>query len=418
MLSVHEAANRISGSVRALPTVRVSLSDALGCVLAEDVYSPITLPHWDNSAMDGYAVHGDDVLGALETHAVMLPVVGTIPAGGFAERALTRGEAMRIMTGAPLPTGADTVVRVEDTDGGLARVRILKDRDVRKNVRKAGEDVHRGQVAIPAGTPIGAAQIGVLASIGAGEVPVHRRPRVAILGSGDELVDLDEFDQVLSGKRIVSSNKYTIEALVKLAGGVPISLGHAPDSLAAVRDLMLRAVAEQPDLIVTSAGVSVGEHDHTRTAVEELGTALDFWRVRMRPGAPVGFGQVRGIPWIGLPGNPVSVMVTFELFVRPTIRRLLGLTRVHRRPVTVTLEEPVSIGAKLTHFYRAIVAPRADGTLGARLTGPQGSGILTSMSLANALLVVPEDRTTVAAGEQLSALLLGEDASLSETFAL
>jgi molybdopterin molybdotransferase len=418
MLSVHEAANRISGSVHALPTVRVSLADALGCVLAEDILSPITLPHWDNSAMDGYAVHGDDVIGAQETHAVSLPVVGTIPAGGFAERALVRSEAMRIMTGAPMPTGADTVIRVEDTDGGLSRVRILKDRDVRKNVRKAGEDVHRGQVAIPAGTSIGAAQIGVLASIGAGEVPVHRRPRVAILGSGDELVDLDEFDQVLAGKRIVSSNKYTIEALVKLAGGVPISLGHAPDSLAAVRDLMLRAVAEQPDLIITSAGVSVGEHDHTRTAVEELGTALDFWRVRMRPGAPVGFGQVRGIPWIGLPGNPVSVMVTFELFARPTIRRLLGLTRVHRRPVPVTLEEPVSIGAKLTHFYRAIVAPRADGTLGARLTGPQGSGILTSMSLANALLVVPEDRTTVAAGEQLSALLLGEDASLSETFAL
>jgi molybdopterin molybdotransferase len=418
MLSVHEAANRISGSVRALPTVRVPLADALGCVLAEDLLSPITLPHWDNSAMDGYAVHGEDVLGAVESAAVTLPIVGTIPAGGFAERALARGEAMRIMTGAPMPTGADTVIRVEDTDGGLSRVRILKDRDVRKNVRKAGEDVHRGQIAIPAGTPIGAAQIGVLASIGAGEVPVHRRPRVAILGSGDELVDLDEFDKVLAGKRIVSSNKYTIEALVKLAGGVPLSLGHAPDSLAAVRDLMLQAVAADPDLIITSAGVSVGEHDHTRTAVEELGTALDFWRVRMRPGAPVGFGQVRGIPWIGLPGNPVSVMVTFELFVRPTIRRLLGLTRVHRRPVQVTLEEPVSIGAKLTHFYRAIVAPRADGTLGARLTGPQGSGILTSMSLANALLVVPEDRTTVAAGEQLSALLLGEDASLSETFAL
>lgn len=418
MLSVHEAANRISGSVRALPLVRVPLTDALGCVIGEDVLSPITLPHWDNSAMDGYAVHGDDVEGASELAPVVLPVVGTVPAGGFAARALARGEAMRIMTGAPLPDGADTVVRVEDTDAGIERVQVLKDRDVRKNVRKAGEDVHRGQVAIPAGTPIGAAQIGVLASIGAGEVTVHRRPRVAILGSGDELVDLDRFDQVLAGQRIVSSNKYTIEALVKLAGGVPISLGHAPDSLAAVRDLMLRAVAEQPDLIITSAGVSVGEHDHTRNAVEELGTALDFWRVRMRPGAPVGFGRVRGIPWIGLPGNPVSVMVTFELFARPTIRRLLGFTRVHRRPVTVTLEEPVSIGARLTHFYRAIVAPRPDGTLGARLTGPQGSGILTSMSLANALLVVPEDRTTVAAGERLSALLLGEDASLSETFAL
>lgn len=418
MLSVHEAAERIVGSVGALASERVPLSDTLGCVLSEDVLSPITLPHWDNSAMDGYSVHGADVAGASEAHVISLPVVGIIVAGGFAERPLARGEAMRIMTGAPLPAGADTVIRVEDTDGGTAVVRVLKDRDVRKNIRKAGEDVHRGQIAIPAGTLIGAAQIGVLASIGCAEVPVHRRPRVAILGSGDELVELDEFEQVLSGKRIVSSNRYTIEALVKLAGGVPISLGHAPDSLDAVRELMLRAVAESPDLIITSAGVSVGEHDHTRTAVEQLGTQLDFWRIRMRPGAPVGFGQVRGIPWIGLPGNPVSVMVTFELFARPMIRRMLGLVRVHRRPVRVTLEEDVSIGAKLTHFYRAIVAPRPDGTLGARLTGPQGSGILTSMSLANALLVVPEDSTTVAAGEQLSALLLGEDASLSETFAL
>ncbi len=418
MLSVHEAAERTVGSVRPLPIERVPLADALGGVLAEDMRSPVTLPHWDNSAMDGYAVFGDTVQGATETHAISLPVVGTIAAGGFAERALVRGEAMRIMTGAPLPTGADTVIRVEDTDGGTALVRIMKDRDVGKNVRKAGEDVRHGRVAIPAGTPIGAAQIGVLASIGAAMVPVHRRPRVAILGSGDELVELDEFDQVLEGKRIVSSNRYTIEALVKLAGGIPISLGHASDSLEAVRDLLLRAVGEHPDLIITSAGVSVGEHDHTRTAVEQLGTGLDFWRIRMRPGAPVGFGEVRGIPWIGLPGNPVSVMVTFELFARPMIRRMLGLARVHRRPVTVTLEEAVSISARLTHFYRAIVAPRADGTLGARLTGPQGSGILTSMSLANALLVVPEDRTTVAAGEQLSALLLGEDATLSETFAL
>jgi molybdopterin molybdotransferase len=247
---------------------------------------------------------------------------------------------------------------------------------------------------------------------------VHRRPRVAILGSGDELVDLDQFDQVLAGKRIVSSNRYTLEALVRMNGGIPLALGHAGDSLDAVRALFERAVAERADLIVSSAGVSVGEHDHTRTAVEQLGTALDFWRVRMRPGAPLGFGRVQGIPWVGLPGNPVSAMVTFELFVRPAVRRLLGHTRVHRVPVSVTLEEPVSIGAKLTHFYRAVVAPRADGTLGARLTGPQGSGILTSMSLANALLVVPEDRTTVATGARLSALLLGDDAGSSDGFAL
>ncbi|MEX2182079.1 MAG: gephyrin-like molybdotransferase Glp [Gemmatimonadaceae bacterium] len=418
MLSVGEAAERITAAVAPLEHERVALADALGAVLAADVVSPVTLPHWNNSAMDGYAVRAADIAGASGDAPVTLPVMGTIAAGALPQRPLERGEAVRIMTGAPLPDGADSVVRVEDTDAGTDRVRINADRDAGKNVRQRGEDISAGATALPKGIPLGAAQLGVLASIGAGVVPVHRRPRVAILGSGDELVDLDEFDEVLAGRRIVSSNRYTLAALVQLSGGVPLPLGHARDSLAEVRALLERAVAEGADLIVTSAGVSVGEHDHTRAAVEELGTALDFWRVRMRPGAPLGFGRVRGIPWVGLPGNPVSAMVTFELFVRPAVRRMLGHTRVHRRPVRVTLEEPVSIGARLTHFYRAIVTPRADGTLGARLTGPQGSGILTSMSLANALLVVPEDRTTVAAGETLSALLLGDDAGLTDTFAL
>lgn len=418
MLSVAEAAARITASVAPLDAATVGLEDALGCVLAEDIVSPITLPQWSNSAMDGYAAYAADIQGARAEAPVVLPVHGTIAAGAFADRPLARGEVMRIMTGAPLPDGADTVVRVEDTDAGTTTVRILKDRDAGKNVRHRGEDITSGAVALPRGLAIGAAQLGVLASIGAAKVRVHRRPRVAILGSGDELVELDQFDQVLAGQRIVSSNRYTLEALVRLNGGVPIALGHAPDSLDAVSALLLRAVSEGADLIVTSAGVSVGEHDHTRAAVEQLGTALDFWRVRMRPGAPLGFGQVKGIPWIGLPGNPVSAMVTFELFVRPAVRRMLGHVRVHRRPVQVTLEVPVSIGAPLTHFYRAVVAPRTDGSLGARLTGPQGSGILTSMSLANALLIVPEDRTTVAAGETLSAILIGDEAGLSDEFAL
>lgn len=418
MLSVPEAAARIVAAVAPLPVEDVALSEAVGCVLAADAVSPITLPRWDNSAMDGYAVHGADVDGASETTPRDLPVVGSIAAGAPVPRALQRGEAMQIMTGAFMPPGADTVVRVEDTDGGTARVQVRKDRDIGKNIRRAGEDVREGQIAIPAGTPIGAAQIGVLASIGCATLRVHRRPRVAILGSGDELVELEGFAEVLAGRRIVSSNRYTLEALVRLNGGVPLALGHAPDSLEAVRRLLQRAVDAQPDLIVTSAGVSVGEHDHTRTAIEAMGTALDFWRVRMRPGAPLGFGRVQGIPWIGLPGNPVSAMVTFELFVRPTIRRLLGHSRVHRRPVPVLLDEPVSIGAKLTHFYRAIVSPGDDGRLHARLTGPQGSGILTSMSRANALLIVPEDAATVPAGETLQALLLGDDAALSERFSL
>ncbi len=418
MQSVADAVQRILARVAPLSAERVPLREALGRVLAEDVRSPITLPHWTNSAMDGYAVRGADVLGASEGAPVELPVIESVAAGAFPTRALGSGEATRIMTGAPLPEGADTVVRVEDTDGGLARVRVLKDRDAGKNIRLRGEDLHAGAVALPAGIPIGAAQVGILASIGEAAVAVHRRPRVAILGSGDELVDLDRFDEVRAGRKIVSSNAYTLDALVRSAGGEPIGLGHAADSLEAMRALLEHARAATPDLIVTSAGVSVGEHDHTRAALEAMESALDFWRVRMRPGAPLGFGMLGATPWIGLPGNPVSAMVTFELFVRPVLRRMLGHARLHRRPMAVTLEEPVRIGARLTHFLRAIVTARADGTLSARLTGPQGSGILTSMSLANALLVVPEDRAEVAAGERLHALLLTEDAGLAEGFAL
>lgn len=418
MLSVAEAVARILEGIAPLEEETVTLRDALGRVLAEDVRSPITLPHWTNSAMDGYAVRGADVIGASEAAPVELPVLETVAAGAFPTLPLGAHEATRIMTGAPLPEGADTVVRVEDTDAGLVRVRILKDRDAGKNIRLRGEDLHEGTIALPRGIPIGAAQVGILASIGQASARVHRRPRVAILGSGDELVDIDRFDEVRAGRKIVSSNSYTLDALVRTAGGEPLGFGHAADSLEAMRALLEQAVAARPDLIVTSAGVSVGEFDHTRTALEAMGAEMGFWKVRMRPGAPLGFGMIRGIPWIGLPGNPVSAMVTFELFVRPVVRRMLGHVRLHRRPITVTLEEPVGIGARLTHFLRAIVTPRDDGMLTARLTGPQGSGILTSMSLANALIVVPEDRPQVAAGERLTALLLTEDAGTAEGFAL
>jgi molybdopterin molybdotransferase len=418
MHSVAEAVARIVEGIAPLAVESVGLGEALGRVLAADVRSPITLPHWANSAMDGYAVRGVDIAGARAESPVTLPVLETIAAGAFPTRALGAGEATRIMTGAPIPEGADTVVRVEDTDAGLTEVQVRNDRDREKNIRRRGEDLTEGTIALPVGMPLGAAQIGVLASIGQASVAVHRRPRVAILGSGDELVDLDHFDEVRAGRKIVSSNAYTLDALVRLNGGIPIALGHAADTREAMRALFERALTERPDLIVTSAGVSVGEFDHTRAALEEMGAQMALWRVRMRPGAPVGFGTIAGIPWLGLPGNPVSVMVTFELFVRPTIRRMLGHTRLHRRSVAVTLEEPVRIGAKLTHFLRAIVTTQPDGSLTARLTGPQGSGILTSMSLANALLVIPEDRPEVSAGERLSALLLTEDASTSATFAL
>jgi len=416
MLTVPEASARILEHVAPLSIERVPLLDALGRVLAESVRAPMTLPAWDNSAMDGYAVRGADIDGATVEQPVTLHVLETVAAGRFATQAVGSGQAIRIMTGAPLPEGADTVVRVEDTDGGTSQVLVRNARDARRNVRPRGEDFQEGEALLDAGVGLGAAQLGVLASIGRSTIDVHRRPRVAIVGSGDELVDVDRFHEVLAGRKIVSSNGYTLQALVRDAGGEPVNLGVATDTPESLRDHLRRAAG--CDLVLTSAGVSVGEFDYTRDVIQALGAEMKFWRVRMRPGAPLGFGLLGSTPWIGLPGNPVSAMVTFELFVRPVLRRMLGHTRLFRRPVPVVLEERVMIGAKLTHFLRAIVSTSDDGTITARLTGPQGSGILTSMSRANALLVVPEDRPIVEAGESLHALPLGDLAGLTTQFAL
>jgi molybdopterin molybdotransferase len=416
VLTVPEAVAEITSGIVPRHSERVPLLDALGRVLAAPAIAAYTLPQWDNSAMDGYAVLAADIAGATPERPVSLDVPETVAAGAFATRPVQSGVAIRIMTGAPLPEGADTVVRVEDTDGGIERVSVRNDRDARKNIRPRGEDFIEGTTVMGAGTPIAAAQLGVLASLGYREVEVHRRPIVAIAGSGDELVDLDQFEEVKAGRRIVASNRYTLDALVRQAGGIPRNLGNAADTPESLRAVLDRS--KGADLLVTSAGASVGEFDYTRQVLEAMGADLRFWRVRMRPGAPLGFGTLDGMPWLGLPGNPVSAMVTFELFARPVIRRMLGHSRLHRRPIPVILEEPVSTGARLTHFLRAIVSVREDGLATARLTGPQGSGILTSMSLANALLVVPDDRNHVEAGERLNALPLSEDAQLSDAFAL
>jgi len=416
MLTVPEASARILEHIAPLAIERVPLLDALGMVLAEPVRAPMTLPAWDNSAMDGYAVRGSDIDAASADHPVSLRVLETVAAGRFATQPVGDGEAIRIMTGAPIPDGADTVVRVEDTDGGTVRVLVRNARDARRNVRPRGEDFCEGDSLLDRGAPLGAAQLGVLASIGRSTVDVYRRPRVAIMGSGDELVDVDGFHEVLAGRKIVSTNGYTLQALVRDAGGEPVNLGVATDDPASLKNHLQRAGG--CDLVLTSAGVSVGEFDYTREVVQSLGAEMKFWRVRMRPGAPLGFGLLGSAPWIGLPGNPVSAMVTFELFVRPVLRRMLGHTQLFRRPVPVVLEERVTIGARLTHFLRAIVSTGNGGLVTARLTGPQGSGILTSMSRANALLVVPEDRPVVEAGETLHALPLGDAASLTIQFSL
>src|SRR5205809_7885405 len=359
MLTPPEAARTILEHVAPLPTERRPLKEALDLVLAEDVISPIDLPGWDNSAMDGYAVRAEDVGGATPEHPVTLAVIETVPAGRFPAKPVSAGEAVRIFTGAPLPTGADTVIRQEDTEPAESgRIRVVTGRDARKNVRYRGEDIRKGDVVLGAGTPLGPAQLGVLASIAHATPLVHDAPRVAFMGSGDEIVDLDRADDILSGNKVATSNSYTLHALIKQNGGIPVDLGLARDTKESLRD-HFAAARQGSDLLVTTAGVSVGEHDFVREVLTELGGEIKLWRIAMRPGAPVGFGLLGETPWIGLPGNPVSAMVTFELFVRPAIRRMLGHRLPFRRTAPVCVGEPIKLGPKLRHFLRAAVVPAA-----------------------------------------------------------
>jgi molybdopterin molybdotransferase len=350
-------------------------------------------------------VRGEDVRGASAERPVRLRVVEQLPAGAFPSQRIGPGESARIFTGAPVPEGADSVVRQEDTDQGRETVAILRDRDIGVNLRFAGEDIRRGSTVLRAGRQLGPAELGVLASLAVAHPLVYRQPRVAILASGDEIADVDRPEEILSGRKVASSNTHTLVALVRRAGGVPVNLGIARDTRASMREHLERAL--DADLLVTTAGISVGEHDYLREVLQELGAEQRFWRLRIRPGAPVGFGLLRQVPWIGLPGNPVSTMVTFELLVRPAIRVMAGHVLPFRRSVPVRLAEPVSLKPRLQHFLRAIVGDGPEGSL-ARLTGPQGSGILTSMVHANALLVIPEGQLETPAGSVVQAMLLDD----------
>lgn len=413
--SVQEASERILSSIRPLGTENVLLRDALGRVLADDVRSTIEHPPWDNSSMDGYAVRSSDIATATGDQPVTLPVAETVRAGQRPSSPLRPGTAVRVMTGAPVPDGTDTVIRVEDTDGGETRVTIRDARDAGRNVRPRGEDLRVGGVAVTGGTVLGPAQLGVLASIGCATVEVHRRPRVSVLTSGDELVDVDRFDAVRRGDRIVSSNGYTITAAARLAGADVADLGIVPDDPVVYAERLSGAL--DTDVLITTGGVSVGAFDFTKDVLRSLGANLQMWRVLMRPGAPLGFGTLRGVPWLGLPGNPVSAMVTFEVFGRPLLRRLCGERDVFPRPIRVRVADDITLGAPLTHFIRVVVS-WDDGEAWATLTGPQGSGLLTSMSLASALLVIPPNRPVVRKGETASAILLGDRALSAPSLAL
>lgn len=411
-LAPAEALRRMIAGVEPLGTETRPLLAALGSVLAEDVASPVDLPPWDNSAMDGFAVRSADVAGASADRPVVLRVVDDVAAGGFPARALGPGEAARIMTGAPVPTGADGVIRVEHTDGGAGvgtsegRVSIRSDADVGKNVRPRGEDVRAGDTVLRAGSVLRAPELAVAASLGRAGLTVRRRPLVAIATSGDELVDVDGYAEVLAGRKIVNSNGYALAAQLAESGIEARVLGIARDTPESLREVLQRA--EGCDALITSAGVSVGEHDHVRRVLEEMEARVEFWRVRIRPGSALAFGRVGalgGIPWFGLPGNPVSTMVTFELFVRPALLRMCGRERIYQPTVDAVLREPFAARGELVQVPR-LRLEREDGALFARLTGAQGSGIATSMAAADALGVIPAG-AELDAGDAVRAVLLG-----------
>ncbi|MFO7894291.1 MAG: molybdopterin molybdotransferase MoeA [Longimicrobiales bacterium] len=408
-LTVREAVERGLGAVERLEPEEVALEDTLGRVLAEDVVSPIHQPPWDNSAMDGYATRAEDVEGASDDDPVRLTVVDDIPAGGFPSRTIGPGEAAKIMTGAPTPEGADSVVRVEHTDAGAETVTITRGSDAGRNIRRKGEDLAEGETALAAGTAIGPEAMGVLAIVGRARVPVVRRPVVAILSNGDELVDLDDFDQVVAGEKIVNSNSYSLLGAVAAMGCVPKLLGIAKDDPADIRAKLETGL--DADVLVTTAGAAVGEHDRVKDVLDELGYENEFWRVRMRPGSPASFGRIprpgrRPLFVWGLPGNPVSALATFMVLVRPPLRHMLGRTRVHNVVFPVEAKERIPSKPNKTHFQRVVLEP-GDPLPLARPTGAQGSGIMTSMTKADALFVVPEGMEGVEPGGRGVAMALG-----------
>lgn len=408
LLSVDDALQRILKLIHPLPAEQVAIRQALGRVLAHDIRAEINLPPFPNSSMDGYAVRAADVASAGADNPAVLKVVMDIPAGKAPTGTVEAGQAARIMTGAPLPPGADAIVPVEQTDstwtaGGdntLAdEVKIFRAVKSGDYVRPEGEDIQAGQVVLAAHTTLRPQDLGVLVALGHADVPVIRQPRAAIISTGDELVAAGE---PLAPGKIRDVNSYTVGGLVATYGGIPLPLPVARDTLDAVRAVFHEALAQQPDIIITSGGVSVGSYDVVRAVLDELGE-INFWRVNLRPGKPLAFGLLRGVPFFGLPGNPVSAMVTFDVFVRPVLLRLLHLPDNYMTDVAITGEDIHSDGRR---SYLRVKLIQEDGHLTARTTGTQSSGALLSMVLADGLLIVPEDMTFVPQGTKLPVRLL------------
>ena len=412
MLSVEEAFERIMAYFGPLEAEEVPILQALGQTLVEDVTAPLQIPPLDNSAMDGYALKHADIVGADSGSPRGLKVIGMVAAGDVPTSPVEPGTAIRIMTGAPVPQGSDTVVPFEDTDEvererqglGLDRININVELPLGANVRPAGEDVKQGALVLEKGTVVRPAEVGVLASLGKDTVRVVRRPVVAVLSTGNELLSPGVPQQ--PGK-IYDSNNYSVASSIVKYGGIPRALGIARDNLDDLHDKISQAA--DSDLLITSAGVSKGDYDIVKDVLSHRGE-INFWSVRMRPAKPLAFGLIEGsggrkVPHLGLPGNPVSAMVAFEEFARPAILKMLGRTRFIKPTVEAVLEGPIHNYDERRVFARVEVTNR-DGSYYANPTGPQGSNILTSMSKANGLAICPEDVPQMKAGERVKVKML------------
>jgi molybdopterin molybdotransferase len=406
-MNVDQAVEQVLQHFVCLPPELVRLPNALNRIVATDITAPSNIPPFANSSMDGFAVRAADTHGAEDT-PIALRVVMDIPAGSTPQSSLNNGEAARIMTGAPMPDGADAVIPVEDTDARWtagsaatlpATVHIRRSVRPGDYVRPTGEDVKAGARILPAGSMIRPAEIGVLASLGMEYVSVVRRPRVAILSTGNELADLGE---ALTPGKISDSNSYMLAALVESYGAVPLRLPIARDTLDDVRQRFQEALDCKPDMIISSAGVSVGAFDVVRTVMDELGK-IDFWRINLRPGKPLAFGHLANVPFFGLPGNPVSAMVTFDIFVRPALLKLRGSDEQVPFVQAIVREDLRSDGRR---SYLRVTLRREHGVWVATTTGTQSSGALSSMMLADGLLIVPENMGTIPAGTALPVRLL------------
>jgi len=400
MISVEAALEKILSHIQPLGFEKVSLLESLGRVIGEDIYASRDIPPLDNSAMDGYAVRCEDIQQASQDRPARLEIVEDLPAGSVSKRTLAKGEAIRIMTGAPIPRGADTVVQVEDTAREDRYAQFLKVVPLGENIRRAGEDVSKGERVISKGDLIRPPELGMLASVGRSFVSVYQRPLVAILCTGEELVDVDG---TLDEGKIISSNSYTLAGQVKDAGAIPIQLGIARDRKEDIEEKLRQGV--RADVLISSAGISVGDYDLVKDVLKDLGMEMVFWKVAMKPGKPLAFGTIAGKPAFGLPGNPVSSMVSFEQFVRPSLLKMMGHCQLFRPTIEAVLKEDIRKEPGRRHYIRAMVSLEKDRYV-VTTTGDQGSGILKSMVRANGLVIIAEHQETVKAGEKVTVQLL------------